>query len=112
MGRCKEQLPAVGKSLHVCEPPKAAPDGDMRAHTVVDQLPGLFGEMQGFQLVDIRIGCSARECVFVDNSAANLRAAQRLGIRTVHFNRDGEPYEGCQVEDFQELAEMLETGIE
>ncbi len=59
-----------------------------------------------------RLGCSARECVFVDNSAANLRAAQRLGIRTVHFNRDGEPYEGCQVEDFQELAEMLETGIE
>lgn len=54
-----------------------------------------------------RLGCSARECVFVDNSGANLRAARQLGIGTVHFNRDGEAYEGCQVENFQELAEVL-----
>ena len=55
-----------------------------------------------------RLGCTAGECVFVDNSAANLRAAGQLGIRTVHFNRDGEDYEGCQVKDFQELAEEME----
>ncbi|MDE5892611.1 MAG: HAD-IA family hydrolase [Acetatifactor sp.] len=55
-----------------------------------------------------RLGCSAGECVFVDNSAANLRAAEKLGIQTVHFNRDGEDYEGCQVENFRELAETLE----
>lgn len=55
-----------------------------------------------------RLGCSAGECVFVDNSAVNLRAAERLGIRTVHFNRDGEDYEGRQVENFRELAEVLE----
>lgn len=54
-----------------------------------------------------RLGCTAQECVFVDNSAANLRAAGKLGIRTVHFNRDGEVYEGCQVKDFRELAEAL-----
>lgn len=54
-----------------------------------------------------RLGRPARECVFVDNCADNLRAAKRLGIRTVHFNRDGEPYEGCQVKNFQELARTL-----
>lgn len=57
-----------------------------------------------------RLDCAAQECVFVDNSAANLRAAEKLGIRTVHFNRDGEAYEGCQVENFRELAEVLEKG--
>lgn len=55
-----------------------------------------------------RLGCSAGECVFVDNSAANLRAAEKLGIQTVHFNRDGEDYEGRQVQNFRELAEALE----
>lgn len=54
-----------------------------------------------------RLGCAAGECVFVDNSAANLRAAERLGIFTVHFNRDREAYEGCQVEDFWQLAKVL-----
>lgn len=55
-----------------------------------------------------RLGCSAGECVFVDNSAANLRMAEKLGIQTVHFNRDGEDYEGRQVVNFRELAEVLE----
>lgn len=55
-----------------------------------------------------RLGCSAGECVFVDNSAANLRVAEKPGIQTVHFNRDGEDYEGRQVENFRELAEVLE----
>lgn len=54
-----------------------------------------------------RLDCTAGECVFVDNSAANLRVAEKLGIHTVHFNRDDEAYEGCQVKDFQELAEVL-----
>lgn len=57
-----------------------------------------------------RLGCSAGECVFVDNSAANLRAAEKLGIQTVHFNRDGEDYEGRQVENFRELAEVCAEG--
>lgn len=57
-----------------------------------------------------RLDCAAQDCVFVDNSAANLRTAEKLGIQTVHFNRDGEDYEGCQVRDFRELAQMLEMG--
>lgn len=60
-----------------------------------------------FQYTLGRLGCAAGRCIFVDNSAVNLRAARELGIDTVHFNRDGEEYEGCQVKDFQELAEIL-----
>lgn len=57
-----------------------------------------------------RLGCAAEECIFVDNSAVNLRAAQELGIDTVHFNRDVEDWEGCQVKDFLGLAEILLQG--
>lgn len=57
-----------------------------------------------------RLDCAAQDCILVDNSAANLRAAEKLGIRTVHFNRDSEAYEGCQVRDFRELAQVLEMG--
>lgn len=63
-----------------------------------------------FQYTLERLGCAAGRCIFVDNSAANLRAARELGIDTVHFNRDGEEYEGRQVKDFQELAEILLWG--
>lgn len=63
-----------------------------------------------FQYTLRRLGCTGRECIFVDNSASNLRAARQLGIDTVHFNRDGEEYEGRQVQDFEELAELLQCG--
>lgn len=54
-----------------------------------------------------RLGREAQDCIFVDNSAANLCSARRLGIDTVHFNRDGKDYEGRQVRNFQELAKAL-----
>lgn len=63
-----------------------------------------------FQYTLERLGCAAGDCIFVDNSASNLRAARQLGIDTVHFNRDGEDYEGRQAADFGELAEMLQCG--
>ena len=49
------------------------------------------------------------ECVFVDNSVKNLRAAEEFGIQTILFNRDGEDYDGRVVNDFVELGEMLEN---
>lgn len=54
-----------------------------------------------------RIGKKAEECVFIDNSVANLRGAESLGIPCVLFNRDGEEYEGCIVNSFKELDEIL-----
>ena len=49
------------------------------------------------------------ECIFVDNSVNNLRAAKEFGIQTILFNRDREDYEGRVVNDFAELGKMLEN---
>ena len=57
-----------------------------------------------------RIGRPAGECTFVDNSSKNLVVAEKLGIRTVLFNRDGEEYAGVVVNDFEELGKKLEKG--
>lgn len=54
-----------------------------------------------------RLQCSPRECIFVDNSAKNLKAAQESGIDTVLFNRDNEFYSGDIVNDFNELDRFL-----
>lgn len=54
-----------------------------------------------------RVGRKPEECVFVDNSVANLRIAQSMGIEAVLFNRDGKKYDGIVVNDFEELWCML-----
>jgi putative hydrolase of the HAD superfamily len=56
-----------------------------------------------------QIGADASDCVFVDNSTANLRAASEFGINTVLFNRDNEQYDGHTVNSFEELAALLEN---
>lgn len=60
-----------------------------------------------FELTLDRIGRPAPECVFVDNSVANLEAAAALGMNPVLFNRDGEVYTGEIVNSFEELAQWL-----
>ena len=55
-----------------------------------------------------RLQCKAKDCIFVDNSVKNLRVAEELGMETILFNRDGEEYEGNVVNDFVELAAMLQ----
>ena len=54
-----------------------------------------------------RIGRSAEECIFVDNSVSNLLVSERLGIHTVLFNRDDEEHNGKVVNDFVELKNMM-----
>lgn len=58
-----------------------------------------------------RIGRPANECIFVDNSSKNLLAAEKFGINTVLFNRDGEEYSGAVVNNFAELGNLLEQKI-
>lgn len=36
-----------------------------------------------------RIGLPAEKCLFIDDSAKNIEAAERIGIKTVHFRNDG-----------------------
>ena len=58
-----------------------------------------------------RLGRAAEECIFVDNSSKNLLVAEKFGIRTVLFNRDGEEYDGVVVNSFEELAGYLEQTV-
>lgn len=60
-----------------------------------------------FELTLDRIGRAAPECVFVDNSVANLETAAALGMNPVLFNRDKESYAGVTVDSFEELAQWL-----
>lgn len=55
-----------------------------------------------------KLGCNAAQCVFVDNSVNNLLVAEKLGMKTILFNRDGVEYVGNVVDDFGTLGEMLE----
>lgn len=54
-----------------------------------------------------RLGCDAKQCIFVDNSVSNLLVAEELGIQTILFNRDDVEYEGRIVDDFEALGNML-----
>ena len=55
-----------------------------------------------------KLRCNAAQCVFVDNSVNNLLVAEKLGMKTILFNRDGVEYVGNVVDDFGTLGEMLE----
>ena len=54
-----------------------------------------------------RLGVPAGDCVFIDNSVENLRTAEKRGMDTIFFKRDGEEYDGKIVNSFDELYEML-----
>ncbi len=56
-----------------------------------------------------KLGCSPEDCIFVDNSVKNLLVAEKLGIQTILFNRDGEEYGGRVVNDFVELGTVLDS---
>ena len=64
-------------------------------------------ETKIFEIALERLGVSANECIFIDNSVENLRTANRLGMDTILFNRDNEDYEGKTVYSFIELASVL-----
>ena len=55
-----------------------------------------------------RLQCGPEDCIFVDNSVKNLRAAEEMGMQTILFNRDGENYDGHVVNNFTELNELLQ----
>lgn len=48
-----------------------------------------------------------QECIFIDNSVANLEAAAEMGFLTILFNRDEVVYSGVTVNNFDELEKVL-----
>ncbi len=68
-------------------------------------------DKQIFELALERINKKPSECIFVDNSAANLNVSKEIGICPVLFNRDNVEYEGITVNTFEELAEILNNSL-
>lgn len=66
-------------------------------------------DKQIFKLTLERINKRPSECIFVDNSTANLNASNEIGICPVLFNRDNVEYTGTTVYTFEELADVLEN---
>ncbi len=50
---------------------------------------------------------SPYECMFVDNTAANLRSAEEVGIAPILFERENEHYDGMTVYSFIELWNII-----
>jgi len=60
-----------------------------------------------FELALKYLNTPADQCTFIDNSIANLRAAESFGMNTILFNRDNENYDGNIVYSFDELYQLL-----
>lgn len=54
-----------------------------------------------------KLGVSAKDCIFVDDIARNLIAAEKLGIKAILLNSRNISYDGLTVNSFEELAEKI-----
>lgn len=59
-----------------------------------------------FEIALQRLNVPAEECIFIDNSTTNLKAASEFGMKTILFNRDNEDYDGKTVYSFDELSRI------
>lgn len=64
-----------------------------------------------FKIALSKIKKRPEQCIFIDNSVANLRTAQALGIMPVLFNRDNVEFDGTIINSFQELDSILTNGF-
>ena len=62
-----------------------------------------------YEIALARTGKTAEECIFIDDSIANINSAKEMGIHTVLFNRFGEDYSGDQVKTFEELGKLFKN---
>lgn len=60
-----------------------------------------------FELTLDKLGCSAADCIFVDDREFNLEAAKSLGMDAVLFNTRKVHYGGIIVNNFEELLSLL-----
>ncbi len=64
-------------------------------------------DKQIFEIALEKINKKPSECIFVDNSVANLNVSKEIGICPILFNRDNVEYTGITVNTFEELADLL-----
>lgn len=60
-----------------------------------------------FQHTLEKLGCTASDCVYIDDRRRNLEAARELGMDTVLFNSRNVEFEGKCVLSYKELADVL-----
>lgn len=65
-------------------------------------------EKRIFEIALEQMGKLPQECIFIDNSTANLETAEKLGFITMLFNRDNAVYSGVVVNNFNELEKKLQ----
>ena len=62
-----------------------------------------------YEIALARADKTAEECIFIDDSIANINSAKEMDIHTVLFNRFGEDYSGDQVKTFEELDKLFKN---
>ncbi|NLY47924.1 MAG: HAD-IA family hydrolase [Clostridiales bacterium] len=60
-----------------------------------------------FLLTAEKLGCSADDCIYIDDRRKNLNAAARLGMRPILLNSRNVEYDGTTVNSFYELMDLL-----
>lgn len=60
-----------------------------------------------FQRTIEKLSVNAEECLYVDDREGNLKAAEKVGMKTVMINSRNVSYSGNIVDDFKELAERV-----
>jgi putative hydrolase of the HAD superfamily len=61
-----------------------------------------------FEIALERLTVDPADCLFIDNSVKNLLSARSVGMDVILFNRDSEEYDGKIVNNYEELARLLE----
>lgn len=64
-------------------------------------------DAQIFNYTVEQLGCDAKDCLYVDDREGNLRAASKVGMKTILFNSRNVSYKGSEVTDFIQLTKML-----
>ncbi len=60
-----------------------------------------------FLLTVEKLGVSAEDCIYVDDRAGNLQAAEKLGMQAILLNSRNISYDGTIVHSFEELSEKI-----
>lgn len=60
-----------------------------------------------FQLTIEQLGLKADDCFYVDDREGNLKAASKVGMKSVLFNSRNFQYTGNKVNDFIELRKLM-----
>lgn len=68
-------------------------------------------ERKIFELALEELGDEPSDCIFIDNSVANLITAKEFGINPILYNRDNEEYDGTMIQSFRELSDLIKLGL-